>query len=581
MPRVGTYMTVMTVLASSLFAAPTPRPSPSPSTPYSILEGHWVELRGVLEADRRFVVSKAELVDPQRYETLVGHTVRQSRQVFGLLGESFSYSKKTDWEGVGPSTLDGARVKVEGYYRGPGRLSAREVSARGPGRERIVGRVDAVARTGAGVELSVMSFRAQLSSALEVEHERELSELERGPVRASSEERDEDDQFGDGFRLSDNLRFAAQLEYRGGHERDFDLDLEDRENRLQHRGSVRARLDWSPSGHVTSVMELRSQLQHRDDGEDGVSMTDDTRLGEAFVRVDDPLGAGFDVQFGRQDFDETREWLYDQNLDAIRVFGAWNAVRLEMSLSRNLSDANQRDLDATNTIVYLSNQNRRRHIAAYWIRRDVFERETPIHVGARMIGEWIPDHRSWLEVSRLGGESLGLPISAWGFDAGTTWTLESAMPVSLTVGYAFGQGDADPTDGVDRTFRQTGLHDNNGKLGGVTSFRYYGELTEPELSNMHIVTLGVGLRLGRRQSLDLVFHRYAQHEARSNFFDFEIDERPNGENTDIGWEVDAILGIRKSQRWDLEAVGAVFQPGLAFRKRDRAFAIKLQFRYRI
>ena len=66
---------------------------------------------------------------------------------------------------------------------------------------------------------------------------------------------------------------------------------------------------------------------------------------------------------------------------------------------------------------------------------------------------------------------------------------------------------------MDHAFRQTGIQDNNDKFGGVTSFKYYGELLEPELSNLHILTAGIGRRFGRRMSLDLIYHNYRQDEA--------------------------------------------------------------------
>ena len=50
------------------------------------------------------------------------------------------------------------------------------------------------------------------------------------------------------------------------------------------------------------------------------------------------------------------------------------------------------------------------------------------------------------------------------------------------MGWAWGSGDQEPQSGNNGTFRQTGFQDNNDKWSGVTSFRYYGELVDPELS---------------------------------------------------------------------------------------------------
>ena len=82
-----------------------------------------------------------------------------------------------------------------------------------------------------------------------------------------------------------------------------------------------------------------------------------------------------------------------------------------------------------------------------------------------------------------------------------------------TFGVAFGSGDNNRRDGVDRNYRQSGLQDNNARFAGVTSFKFYGETVEPELSNLLIGTAAIGVRPTPRSSVDLVYHYYAQHRA--------------------------------------------------------------------
>ena len=150
----------------------------------------------------------------------------------------------------------------------------------------------------------------------------------------------------------------------------------------------------------------------------------------------------------------------------------------------------------------------------------------------------------------------------------------------LTAGWAYGEGDGDLRDGSDNNFRQTGLQDNNGRFGGVTSFRYYGELVDPELANLHIGTLGLGYRITRRSSLDLVGHYYRQDQPARRLIDSDLDKRANGVDRELGWEVDAILGWRPQRAWDFEVVLAWFSPGEAFENADDAWLSKAQVRYR-
>ena len=114
----------------------------------------------------------------------------------------------------------------------------------------------------------------------------------------------------------------------------------------------------------------------------------------------------------------------------------------------------------------------------------------------------------------------------------------------------------------------------------MTSFRYYGELVEPELANLNIVTLGVGCRLAERTSLDLVWHGYWQDVALNSLGNSNLDRRPAGLDPEIGYELDLIFGSREWQSWDLELIGGWFQPGAAFDTNEDAYVAKIQLRYR-
>ncbi len=535
-----------------------------------------------------FVASKVELMEPQDDEVLIG-TVSDQRgnaDEFLLLGQPVRVSEKTAWEDLEPGTARGSRVRVEGHYHRRDKFSAREISTHGPGQDRIGGRIDTIRPTDRGYEVQIMRFTVLLPSGLRVEHQTTLWEtLPLAPARTPATiaiEEDEDDLFGDGYRLGKHAWLTAQLEVRSTSEQNFDLDDEDPEDRIDDEGSARLRLEWSPNEQILGRAEIRSRFRYRDDEEDGTSTEDSTQVGEAFIYLRQPFGAGFDVQVGRQDFDESREWLYDQNLDGFRLLGDWPSVRAELSITTSLSDASPRDENATNYIVYVSNGDLRRHLAGYVIHRefDLAVRDRTTHAGFRVLGRWLPQQKSWLDVAYFQGTLANSDVEGWGLDLGTTWTPDFAAPYSFTFGYAFGSGDSGTDNGEDRTFRQTGLQDNNGKFDGVTSFRYYGELVEPELANLHIFTAGFGTYLANRTSLDLVLHHYRQVEARDRIVDSELDDRPDGVDPKLGWELDAILGWRQRQELDLEVVGAYFLPGDAFPRAEDAFLGKVQLRYR-
>jgi hypothetical protein len=149
-----------------------------------------------------------------------------------------------------------------------------------------------------------------------------------------------------------------------------------------------------------------------------------------------------------------------------------------------------------------------------------------------------------------------------------------ASDFAVTVGLAGGSGG----NGADGTFRQTGLHDNNNKFNGVDRFRYYGELTRPELENIRISTLSLGFRLAEDASAELIHHHYRQDRAHSTH-PLRLDADTNGRATNLGDEFDLIIGIEKWTHFEFEAVAAVFIPGSAFEQRDTAWSIALKLDY--
>ena len=150
------------------------------------------------------------------------------------------------------------------------------------------------------------------------------------------------------------------------------------------------------------------------------------------------------------------------------------------------------------------------------------------------------------------------------------------MEPSVTIGYAFGSGDPDLADGVDKNFQQTGLQDNQGKFNGVTKFKYYGELFEPELSNIMIGTTGIGISPFQKSSLDVVYHYYSQVYRANLLRDVGIKKEPSGRSKDLGHEVDLIFGIKIIRNIQMEIFTAIFIPGKAFSDTDRAFSQELK-----
>ena len=549
-----------------------------------VVPGNWVEVRGKLDEQGGLVAQRVDLIEPQREEVLIG-TVPTSSQSgeFTLLGQAVQISPKTTFHKVEGTELLYKRVKVEGHYRGPKRFSARKVSARGPGRDRLAGLVSDIKKSADGYTMTVMNQQVYVPAAVELRHDKPIAEYTIASLNIAlpqGKQVSEDDQFGGGFRISDRLRFTTLIDARYKDDDNYDLDDRRDLGRQTSAASIRGRFILAPSGHgISGQLEFRYMRLRVHDDLLGTFNIDDGRLSESFIFLDDPFEIDFDIQAGRMDFDDRREWIYDQNLDGLRVYltvGGWLA---ELSVTTTLSDGKLRDENTNNFIAYVSNPGRR--FAAYVIYRDtdfLGSREKIMHMGLRAFGAWPPQHNSWLEISRISGSQDNTNLRGWGMDIGTTRDIGERW--YLTAGWAFGQGDDNIRNGTDGNFRQTRLQDNNGKFGGVASFRYYGELIDPELANMHIGTFGIGYRFTPEGSIDLVGHYYRQDKAVRKILDSDLDQRPNGIYRELGWEIDAIIGWRPVRSWDFEFVLGWFKPGKAFRQREDAWVSKLQIRYR-
>ena len=295
------------------------------------------------------------------------------------------------------------------------------------------------------------------------------------------------------------------------------------------------------------------------------------------------------IQIGRQKFKDFREWVYDENLDAVRLFYETGPLEVQLSYSTNLFDPEDAEDEIDNIILYSVYKIWKKDKAAAYVvdRRGRFDDDDPdFHLtsyGLSWKGKSIQSQRYWLEAAVVSGDENNKDVQGYGFDVGWISRFDHPLKPAVTIGYAFGSGDSNPDDDRDKNFRQTGIQDNQAKLRGVTKIKQYGELFEPELSNLMVATFGVGFRPLRKQSIDLVYHHYHQvwaYEERDNDLrDVGIKKDPNGESRDLGDEIDLIFGWKIAKLLKLEAVTAFFLPGSAFPGADNAFLGKIKLRY--
>ncbi|MGH8695001.1 MAG: alginate export family protein [Burkholderiales bacterium] len=379
--------------------------------------------------------------------------------------------------------------------------------------------------------------------------------------------------------------------------RDADLNKGTRDNVMLVAPQVNGVIVYRPNDWLVATLEMIAEIEIPVEQEETVTLPNgETRpdlptssqlfVDQAFVTIRNII-APFEFNVGRRNYEDERHWLYDASLDIVSVSVRQGDFRAEAFAGReawkswNLWPNQVQVKDRINTsLVYLDYRGiEDLRLAAYTIYRDDLTRREgrPRLTGVRAIGSPSAEFNFWAELAHLGGrDALNRRYAGTGYDVGFTYRLPGVpLSPSITLGYAHGSGDTSSNPQRNYAFRQTGLQSNEQRFAGVAKFKYYGEVLEPELSNIGIFTLGIGARLAAGVSIDLVYHTYrlariADEVAGSPItaqmaqFDPLLSKR-------VGSELDLILGVRELfgiRRLGLDVRMGWFFPGAAFIRND-------------
>ncbi|MFD1159570.1 alginate export family protein [Roseovarius aestuarii] len=282
------------------------------------------------------------------------------------------------------------------------------------------------------------------------------------------------------------------------------------------------------------------------------------------------------LTLGRWSVTDDREWLFDQELDGIHFFRRGEKFAVELFYARErlfnqefLSSEGDDEPDYFYARAYarLTENNVGSLYSLFQMGRDPGDPDL-LWLGASLAGTATNDITYWAEFAHVRGTEANRKVRGYGFDVGLTKTFDQfRFNPRVTAGIAFGSGDT--RRGTDTAFRQTGLQGNSGQFGGQTSFAYYGEVFDPELSNLTILTIGAGFDWLEDSSLDVMYHTYFQHKGSARIRDSALGQRPSGRSRRLGQEIDVIVAIREFESFDIDVFGGVYFPGSAFSMSDQ------------
>jgi alginate production protein len=351
-----------------------------------------------------------------------------------------------------------------------------------------------------------------------------------------------------------------------------DLDRKTEDDRTVIQPQLDMALSYDPTDFFQAYLEAELTWERVHDQAGGSTEEFTLEINQLYV-IFREITAGTSLQIGRQEFKDEREWLFDEDLDAVRVFHRTGRFGFELSASReNLVDKDLFHNEENPEINYYFFLGRyaiaeEAEATLYALLRDdrTPDRDRPLFLGVSSQGEIVEDLEYWVEIAIVRGKEEDRKIRGFGFDLGATREFELPLNPYLTLGYAFATGDDDPADGIDKSFRQTGFQDNTAKFGGVAKIKYYGEVLDPELSNLSVLTSGIGIKPVKALSIDLVYHYYRQHKRSDEIRDSQLERDPNGISKKIGQEIDLVFGYKtKKPKIGIEFAIGRFIPGDAF-----------------
>lgn len=135
------------------------------------------------------------------------------------------------------------------------------------------------------------------------------------------------------------------------------------------------------------------------------------------------------------------------------------------------------------------------------------------------------------------------------------WTPSILENWTLVLGHARGSGDRNPDNRRIGSFRQTGLQDD------AESF---GELYQPELSNLEIDVIGIKWRVDDNVEVSILSFDYKQSELADEMRNVSIELDPTGLSRDLGREIDIVVTIEADNGIEFIVTAAEFDPGKAY-----------------
>ncbi len=291
-----------------------------------------------------------------------------------------------------------------------------------------------------------------------------------------------------------------------------------------------------------------------------------------------------DILIGRKKTKDFRSWWYDAPLDQIRLFSENYLLNYELIFATRLNDETVTDNNTKQAI-----KNSRFFIGhlsyAYRYKSSLdgylmYEKTKPgvplkrkfLFYGAALrgygekIGYWINAGAADGKVYETGNSSKR---NGFGFDAGVL--IPYSYRLSFAGGYAYGS----------RKFTQPLIASNySDYLQKSFKFRYYGNVLNPVLENINILSLYALYHISDYKNIIFSLHSYRQVKAQKTAYNQNYFYETDGVHKNIGNEFDAVFQYLKTKNQKFKIGFGYFLGGDAYKYLKNGNAIRIFANYR-
>jgi len=291
---------------------------------------------------------------------------------------------------------------------------------------------------------------------------------------------------------------------------------------------------------------------------------------------------------GRKKTKDLRSWWYDTPLDEIKFFSENYLLNYEMIFATRIDNNIFTDNNSPKAnikgaryfILHTNYEYRYRHnLDFYYIYevakpKDFVLKRKISFVGVGADG-FYKDVYYWLNAGYSGGKIDTIQntqkTDGYGLDIGAKFRYSKKL--SFAGSYAFGSGSNYYTQPLIAT-------NNSDYLENRFSFKYYGYVIDPALENLHILSLYGIYSIDEYKTLIAALHGYRQDVAKKVVYNDKYLFETNGEDKDVGAEVDVIYQYLNSRYEKLKIGFGYFIGGKAYEylKDKNAYRIFVNYR---